>query len=410
MTQAAWLTILGIGEEGLDSLTPVARSLLEQAEVIVGGERHLSMLGEDPREQLVWGNPFSGMVKRVLARRGEKICVLATGDPMCFGVGATFAKQLSATEMRIVPGISAYSLACARLGWPLMEVDLLTLHGRPLSLLQSYIQPGARLLMLSENGKTPGEVADLLTKRGFGDSRITVLEHMGGENEQQMEGIAHCWDHPVSADLNTIAVDCIATGHARVYANTPGLPDDAFLHDGQMTKRIVRAATLAALTPVPGQLLWDLGAGCGSISIEWMRAARGARAVAVERNSERLTMIASNAQALGTPFLAIHDGALPSALDQLSQKGEHPDAIFIGGGATSEGIFERCWALLNPGGRFVANVVTLEGENQLYEWHKKVGGELNRIAVSHASPVGPYHGWRSAMTVTQFVVTKEYGQ
>ena len=405
MSKVAWLTVLGIGEEGLDSLTPVARTLLDQATVLVGGERHLTMLGEDDREQLIWGTPFSSMVEKVLARRGEQICILASGDPMCFGVGATFAKRLSPEEMYVVPGISSYSLACARLGWALMDVDLFTLHGRPLSLLHSHVQPGARLLVLSENGKTPGEVADLLTDRGFGDSKITVLEHMGGEKERVVDGVAHCWPHPAGADLNTIAVECIPTHRADVVPRVSGLPDDAFVHDGQLTKRIVRASTLAALMPMPGHLLWDLGAGCGSISIEWMRAALGAKAVAVERNEELRSMIAANAQALGTPFLSIKEGQLPEALSEL---GERPDAIFIGGGSTAEGIFERCWEVLKPGGRLVANVVTLEGESKLYEWHKKVGGELNRIAVSQASPIGPYHGWRAAMPVTQFVVTKKY--
>ncbi len=408
MSNTAWLTVLGIGEEGLDSLTPVARTLLDQAKVLVGGERHLAMLGNDNREQLIWGSPFSSMVEKVLTRSGEQICILASGDPMCFGVGATFAKRLAPEEMRVVPGISSYSLACARLGWAMMDVDLFTLHGRPLSLLHSHVQPGARLLMLSENAKTPGEVASLLTDRGFGDSKITVLEHMGGDKERAFDGIAYCWSHPAGADLNTIAVECIPTHRAEVSATVPGLPDDAFVHDGQLTKRVVRSSTLAALMPMPGQLLWDLGSGCGSISIEWMRAARGAKAVAVERNENRLSSIAANAQALGTPFLVIKEGKLPSTLDDLIDNGDRPDAIFVGGGATTEGLFDFCWEVLKPGGRFVANVVTLEGEIKLYKWHKKVGGELNRIAVSHASPLGPYHGWRAAMPVTQFAVTKRY--
>ncbi|MEH6630400.1 MAG: precorrin-6y C5,15-methyltransferase (decarboxylating) subunit CbiE [Halopseudomonas aestusnigri] len=423
MSDNAWLTVLGIGEEGLDSLTPVARTLLDQATVLVGGERHLSMLnspglnsselsssglGNDSREKMVWGTPFSSMVEKILARRGEKICILASGDPMCFGVGATFAKRLPLEEMNVVPGISSYSLACARLGWAMMDVDLFTLHGRPLSLMHSHIQPGARLLMLSENAKTPSEVADLLIDRGFGDSKITVLEHMGGTKERIVEGVAYCWSHPSGADLNTIAVECIPTHRADVLPTVPGLPDDAFVHDGQLTKRIIRSSTLAALMPLPGQMLWDLGAGCGSISIEWMRAARGAKAIAVERQQERVSMIAANAQALGTPYLSIKEKTIPEALDEFTKEDARPDAIFVGGGATSDNLFDRCWAALKPGGRFVANVVTLEGEIKLSEWHKKVGGELNRISVSHASPIGPYHGWRPAMPVTQYVVTKRY--
>ncbi|WP_417428620.1 precorrin-6y C5,15-methyltransferase (decarboxylating) subunit CbiE [Kiloniella sp.] len=404
----AWLTVLGIGEEGLDSLTPVARRLLDQAKVLVGGERHLAMLGEDPREQIVWGSPFSTMVEKILDRRGEDICILASGDPMCFGVGATFSKRIPVDEMRVVPGISSYSLACSRLGWAMMDVDMLTLHGRPLSLLHPHVQPGAQLLMLSENGTTPAEVASLLTDRGFGDSKITVLEHMGGEKEQVLDGVAHCWSYPACADLNTIAVECIATHRAEVLPTVPGLPDDAFVHDGQLTKKIVRSSTLSALMPMAGQVLWDLGAGCGSISIEWMRAARGTKAVAIERDQDRLSSIAANAQALGTPFLSIKEGELLSVLGDLMKEEQRPDAIFVGGGATSEGLFDICWKALKPGGRFVANVVTLEGEMKLFEWHKKVGGELNRISISQASPIGPYHGWRAAMPVTQFAVTKRY--
>ncbi|KKJ75985.1 precorrin-6Y C5,15-methyltransferase [Kiloniella litopenaei] len=406
--QGAWLTILGIGEEGLDSLTPVARRLLDQAKVLVGGERHLAMLGNDQREQMAWTSPFSSMVEKVLDRRGEDICILASGDPMCFGVGATFSKRIPVSEMLVVPGISSYSLACSRLGWVMMDVDMLTLHGRPLSLLHPHVQPGAKLLMLSENGTTPAEVASLLTDRGFGDSKITVLEHMGGEKEQVLDGVAHCWSYPACADLNTIAVECIATHRAEILPTVPGLPDDAFVHDGQLTKKIVRSATLSALMPMAGQVLWDLGAGCGSISIEWMRAARGTKAVAVERDQERLSSIAANAQALGTPFLSIKEGELLSVLGELMKQEQRPDAIFVGGGATSDGLFDLCWQALKPGGRFVANVVTLEGEMKLFEWHKKVGGELNRIAVSQASPIGPYHGWRAAMPVTQYAVTKKY--
>ncbi|WP_417453061.1 precorrin-6y C5,15-methyltransferase (decarboxylating) subunit CbiE [Kiloniella sp.] len=404
----AWLTVLGIGEEGLDSLTPVARRLLDQAKVLVGGERHLAMLGEDPREQIVWGSPFSTMVEKILDRRGEDICILASGDPMCFGVGATFSKRISVDEMLVVPGISSYSLACSRLGWAMMDVDMLTLHGRPLSLLHPHVQPGAQLLMLSENGTTPAEVASLLTDRGFGDSKITVLEHMGGEKEQVLDGVAHCWSYPGCADLNTIAVECIATHRAEVLPTVPGLPDDAFVHDGQLTKKIVRSSTLSALMPMAGQVLWDLGAGCGSISIEWMRAVRGTKAVAIERDQDRLSSIAANAQALGTPFLSIKEGELLSVLGDLMKEEQRPDAIFVGGGATSEGLFDICWKALKPGGRFVANVVTLEGEMKLFEWYKKVGGELNRISISQASPIGPYHGWRAAMPVTQFAVTKRY--
>lgn len=302
----------------------------------------------------------------------------------------------------MVPAPSAFSLAAARLGWSLAEVETLTLHGRPLELLHPSVLPGAKLLVLSEGGGTPGRVARLLCERGYGESRLVVLEHMGGAREEVHEGTAADWAEREIADLNTIAVDCVAGPEAALLPRTPGLPDAAFRHDGQLTKREVRAATLAALAPVPGQRLWDVGAGCGSIAVEWMRAAPRAEAVAIERNRERVAMIAANASALGTPKLEIVAGAAPAALEGLGA----PDAVFIGGGLTTEGLLEACWSALQPGGRLVANAVTLEGEQALVAWRSRIGGDLVRIAVSRAEPVGPFTGWRPLMPVTQFQAQK----
>lgn len=397
-----WLAIVGLGEDGLAGLSPAARSLVDNAELLVGGDRHLAMVPPDGRERLTWTSPLMTLVEQIERRRGQRICVLATGDPMAYGIGVTLAKRVPRGEMTILPAPSAFSLAAARLGWSLSDSDVLTLHGRPLALLQAYLQPGAKLLILSENGKTPGRVAELLCERGYGDSGLTVLEHMGGPREELIEGTAATWGKRETADLNTIAVACIAGAGARLLPRVPGLPDAAFLHDGQMTKREVRAATLAALAPVPGQRLWDVGAGCGSIAVEWMRAAARAAAVAVERNKDRASMIAANAAALGTPKLEIVAGEAPAALEGLAP----PDAVFIGGGATTEGLFEACWSALQPGGRLVANAVTLEGEQVFVAWRGRIGGDLVRIAVSRAEPVGPFTGWRPLMPVTQFQAQK----
>jgi len=397
-----WLSIVGIGEDGLAGLTAPARALVEDAEVFVGGERHLAMLPEDDRERLAWPSPLSALLDDIASRRGRRVCVLASGDPLWYGVGVSLLRRVPRNEIAILPGRSAFSLAAARIGWPLAEVDCLTLHGRPLSSLHPFVQPDARLLLLSEDASTPPAVARLLDERGYGASEMTVLEHLDGENERCIEGTAATWSANDIADLNTLAVRCVAGPDAVLLPRTPGLPDEAFRHDGQMTKREVRAATLAALAPVPGQLLWDVGAGCGSIAVEWMRAAPRARAVAVERKAERRAMIAENAESLGTPLLQIVAGEAPAALDGLAA----PDAVFLGGGVSREGLLAACWNALKPGGRLVANAVTLEGEAALLAWQKERGGSLTRIAVSRAAPVGPFRGWRPMMPVTQYAAIK----
>ncbi|MEQ8355535.1 MAG: precorrin-6y C5,15-methyltransferase (decarboxylating) subunit CbiE [Kiloniellaceae bacterium] len=402
---APWLSLVGIGEDGLAGLTAPARALVDDAEVFVGGERHLAMLAEDGRERLAWPSPLSALLDEIESRRGTRLCVLATGDPLWYGVGVSLLKRIPRSEIAILPGRSAFTLAAARIGWPLAEVDCLTVHGRPLSLLHPFIQPGAKLLILSENAETPAAVAALLTERGYGTSRLTVLEHLDGAKERHLDGSAADWSASHIADLNTLAVECMTGIDAALLPRTPGLPDEAFRHDGQMTKREVRAATLAVLAPIPGQLLWDVGAGCGSIAVEWMRAAPRARALAIEREAERRAMIAENAECLGTPLLQIVAGEAPPALDGL----EAPDAIFIGGGVSRDGLIAACWNALNPGGRLVANAVTLEGEAALLGWQQRQGGALTRFAISRAEPVGPFQGWRPMMPVTQFAATKPLG-
>lgn len=397
-----WLSIVGMGEDGLPGLTPPARALFDGAEVLIGGQRHLDMAPDDGRERLAWPTPLTAIVAEIERRRGQRVCILATGDPMHYGIGVTLAKAIPHEEMTIIPAPSAFSLACARLGWTLDEVETLTLHGRPIGLVQPAIQPGARLLLLSDSAATPGQVAEVLRARGYEESQITVLEHMGGPKERTVSATAARWRANDVADFNTVAVECAAGPDAALLPRTPGLPDDAFKNDGQLTKREVRAVTLASLAPVPGQLLWDVGAGCGSIAIEWMRSHPRARALAVERAKDRIALIADNAAALGAPKLEIVEGEAPAALAGL----EPPDAVFVGGGLDAPGNIEACWQALKPGGRLAANAVTIEGEQALTRARERFGGELTRLAISRAEPIGTRTGWRALMTVTQLKAVK----
>lgn len=400
MTQK-WLSIVGIAED-MAGLSPIARSLVDRAEILVGGDRHLALLPpDDPRPTLKWTNPIADSIDEIVRRRGQAVCVLASGDPMCYGIGVTLLRQMAIEEMTIVPAPSSFSLACARLGWSLAETETLSLCARPPALLQSYLYPGAKLLILSEGKHTPQAVAQLLIDRGFGRSKIIVLEQMGSSQERLVRGAANAWTEP-AADLNTIALDCIADADVMPLPRLAGLPDQAYRHDGQLTKREVRAMTLAALVPLPGELLWDVGAGCGSIGIEWMRTDRRCRAIAIESHPDRLGYIADNALALGTPNLRIVAGEAPVALQDLPS----PHAIFIGGGAASAGLFEACWDRLRSGGRLVANVVTLAGEQQLLQWHDQWGGELTRIAVQRVGAIGSFPAWKPMAPVTQWAITK----
>lgn len=404
---APWLSIVGIGEDGLDGMAAAPRQLVSDAELIVGGARHLAMLPADhPAERMGWKSPLSETVADIRAAAERRVCVLATGDPMSYGIGVTLGRVFGHAALSVHPVAGAFALAAARLGWPLEEVTRLTLHGRPLSLLSLHLQPGARLLILSEDGDTPARVADALRAAGWGPSAMTVLSHLGGAAESRVEGTAEGWTYERQPDLNTIALALSPAPGAPWQPRVPGLPDAVFRHDGQLTKREVRAATLAALAPVPGALLWDVGAGCGSVAIEWMRA--GGRAVAIERSAERRALIAENAERLGTPTLAIRAGEAPATLDDPAGGDECPDAIFVGGGLTTPGLVEACRAVLAPGGRLVANAVTLEGEAALTALHREQGGDMSRIAVSHLVPVGPYHGWRPLMPVTQYHWTKPH--
>lgn len=390
-----WLTVVGIGEDGFKGLGRNARHALLQARQVFGSVRQLDLLPPCIQaERCHWSSPFS--LQPVLDQRGEPVCVIASGDPMLFGVGASLSRHVPVEQMRVIPAPSSYSLAAARLGWALQEVVTLSVVARPVSALSAQLHQGLRLLVLSNDGSSPAAVAALLRERGFGPSAMTVLEHLGGAMERRVDGIASQWSDPEIADLNLVAIDCRAAPDTLRLSPLGGLPDDAFRHDGQLTKRDVRAITLARLAPVPGELLWDVGAGCGSIGIEWMRAHPTCRAVAIEANEERQQLIEFNRDALGVPGLQLIRGRAPNALEGL----EHPDAIFIGGGVTRPGVLDSCWQQLRAGGRLIANAVTLQSEAMLVNWREQHGGELTRIHLAHAKPLGEFDTWRQALPIT----------
>lgn len=395
-----WLHIVGIGEDGMAGLLPATRAIVEAAEVIVGGDRHHLLSGAVTAERIAWPSPFDALTDLLAGLRGRRVVVLATGDPLWFSVGARIGRSLSPLEIVYHPQLSAFQLAAARMGWSMADLETLTVHGRPVEQMIAFIQPDARLLILTTGAETPAQIARFLTERGFGQSRMTVLANMGGVEEARFDGLAEGWDHVVPP-FNTLAVECVAAPDAALMPRVPGLADDLFQHDGTMTKREVRAATLAKLMPMRGALLWDIGTGCGSVAVEWMRGARYARAIGIEPRADRRAMAAANALALGVPRLELIEGRVPEALEGLAA----PDAVFIGGGL-SEAVFDAAWSALRPLGRLVCNAVTLESEAVLVALYKRHGGELVKLQVNRAEPVGGLTGWRPLMPVTQWNLVK----
>jgi len=398
-----WLSIVGIGEDGADGLSPAARAAVAAAEVVFGGRRHLALAGALIRgEARPWPSPFDAACAAVVALRGRRVCTLASGDPMLFGVGATLARHVPADEMHVLPAPSAFSLAAARLGWALQDVVTLSAHGRPLAAVRPHLHPGARLLVLTSDGAGPASLAALLAGLGFGGSRVTVLEALGGPRERVRTATAAEFALGGIDDLNVAAIEVAADGGAAILPLTPGLPDALFETDGQLTKREIRALTLAALAPRRGALLWDVGAGSGSIGIEWMLADASLAAIAIEARPDRAARIRRNADALGTPALRLVEGEAPAALAGLPA----PDAVFVGGGAGDAGVLDAVIAALKPGGRLVVNAVTVETEAVLAARFAAGGGDLVRLQVARAGPVGGLTGWRAAMPVTQWTWTK----
>ena len=395
-----WLTIVGMGEDGWEGLSNRARLAIKATDIIVGSTRLLNLLPNIKAERHEWPQPFSAVVERIKPLIGRNTVILATGDPMNYGVARKLMEFIPFAEMTIIPHLSAFSLAASRLGWSLPDCDTLTLHGRPAANLEAFIQPDTKLIVLTADASTIPEIARRLEVRSFGQSHITVLENLGSEHER----VSPYAPHTDYSDLNTVAIHCIASLNAKIWSRLAGLPDEAFIHDGQLTKREVRAATLAALAPAPDHLLWDIGAGCGSVSIEWMRSTRGCEAIAFEHNADRLNMIAQNIDALGTPRLKVIAGKAPESFANMPA----PHAIFIGGGVGVPGVFEAAWEKLRPAGRLVANVVTIEGEMHLYDLQEKHGGDLVKIEISNLASVGPYRAMKPRMAVTQWRVQKPW--
>ncbi|MGB3337981.1 MAG: precorrin-6y C5,15-methyltransferase (decarboxylating) subunit CbiE [Devosia sp.] len=399
----SWLSIVGIGEDGLDGLGEAGKVAIANADYVFGGERHLQLAGAIiVGSARPWLSPFSASVDAIVALRGRPVCVLASGDPFHYGVGATLARTIDASQMRVYPHPSSFSLAAARLGWPLQEVVTLSLHGRPIDLIRPHLHTGTRILALTSDEHGPGQLAKLLSEAGFGISLITVLEALGGPNEAVRSHVAMNFPPGDISPLNICAISVVALPGARVLPLTTGIDDALFEHDGQITKREIRALTLSALAPRRGETLWDIGAGSGSVAIEWMLADPSLSAIAIEADPERATRIVRNMVACGVPDLRIIADRAPDALTGL----EAPHAIFIGGGGSDPGVLDAAIAALRPGGRMVANAVTLELEALLLAKRGALGGSLTRLSVERADAVGSMTAWRPAMPITQWAWTK----
>lgn len=402
ISDRASVTIVGVGADGWQGLTDEARAVLRDASAIAGATRQLSLLPDLPGRRIPFPSPLLPQLDDLVAAN-PGLCVLASGDPMLHGIGATLARRLGPERVRVLPAVSCVTLACARLGWAEHAVDVISLVTSPAEEVLPAVQPGARLLVLCRDGSTPAALAALLAARGWGATDLTVLEHLGGAAERVRgpRPAAAAEPGPCAA-LCVVALACAPDSPAAVLPRVPGLPDAAYETDGQLTRREIRPLALAALAPGPGQLLWDVGAGSGSIGIEWMRTDPRCRAVAVEARPERAERIRRNARNLGVPGIDVVCGTAPAALSGL----QGPDAVFVGGGLTAAGLLDACWDALRPGGRLVAHAVTVESETLLHEWQRAAGGQLVKVAVSHAGPLGGFTTWRPALPVTQWQVIR----
>lgn len=394
------ITVVGIGADGWPGLPDDQRELVLQARVLIGGRRHLALVPDRSRQRREpWPSPLREGLPDLLAGLGEgPVVALASGDPLVSGIGATLIEILGSERVVVHPAVSAVSLARAAMGWPAGSCAVVSVVGRSVALVLRELAPGRRVLVLSSDETTPAEVAGLLTDAGYGASRIHVLGDLGSAEFSRIDGIARAWTASAPR-LNVVALELVGPHQGGWVA---GLPDSAFEHDGQLTKRDLRASALARLAPVPGEHLWDVGAGAGSVGIEWMRAHPSCAATAIEAGDERAARIARNASRLGVPGLRVVPGAAPGALRGLPT----PDAIFLGGGATTPGVLDACLDALAPGGRLVIHAVTVETERLLGELHGTHGGELTRLAVETAAPIGGYTGWRPSRTVTQWAFTR----
>ncbi|WP_420879602.1 precorrin-6y C5,15-methyltransferase (decarboxylating) subunit CbiE [Rhodococcus sp. (in: high G+C Gram-positive bacteria)] len=399
------IVVVGIGADGWDGLAPRAQAAVRDAEVLMGSTRQLALIPESGAKRVPWPSPMLAALPALFdEHRGRRVCVLASGDPMFHGIGVTLGRILGPERLQVLAHPSSVSLACARLGWPLHETTTVSLVNRDVSTLAASLVDGARLLVLSNDEHTPGAVAKLLREHGFGDSAVVVLEQLGGPAEHVVDGVAGTWDREPGDPLNVIALELRASASALRLTRVPGLADDAYRGDGQMTKHEVRALTLSALAPAPGELLWDVGGGSGTIGIEWMRTDPRCRAVAFERENARVAQIVDNASRLGVPTLRVRG----SAPDEFPAETTVPDAIFVGGGVTQDGLLDACWMRLRPGGRMVVNAVTAESESLVLQWHARLGGGLRKFQIYRGEPLGGFTAWRPHLPVAQWSVVKPH--
>lgn len=392
------ITVVGIGADGWSSVSAIGRERVLAAGALLGGARHLSMIPPTDAVREPWPSPLLSGLDDLLARHTGMVVALASGDPLTSGIGSTLIRRLGLDAVEVIPAVSSVTLARARMGWAAEESDTVTLVGRDVDALRRCLTRGRRLIVLTSTSSSLGEIARLLVEEGFADAAVTVLADLGGE-ENRIDGTASTFVDSLAPELSLLCIECVG---AEGLSTAPGLPDECFENDGQLSKRPIRAAAVCALAPRPGELLWDVGAGAGSVGIEWARTDPRCRTIAIEKNPTRADAIARNAARLGVPSLTIVRGGAPESLSEL----DTPDAIFVGGGGSRGGVLDTCWEALRPGGRLVVHSVTLETEAVLVQWWKKYGGELSRLSVEQASSIGTFTGWQSLRPVVQWNVVK----